>query len=116
MSNGSASSAAFNAGVVVQMDTYWQCNSCGMQHIEKARAEVTTPMHACRGLAGAWVPFVPAGSDARLRVEERQDYIGKDIPFTDANGRVLMAVYTQREDGEDCHILAPTTTMNIQAQ
>ena len=115
MSNASGHSAAFNAGIVIRMDTNWQCNSCGMQHVEPARAEVITPMHACGGMAGAWVPFVPANSTARLRVEERQDYIGKDTPFVDAKGRPIMSVYTMREDGEDCHILAPTVNMTIQA-
>lgn len=113
MSNASSHAQAFNAGIVVQMDTYWQCNSCGQQHIEPARAEVTTPMHACRELAGAWVPFVPANSTGRLRLVEREDYIGKDTPYTDANGRVLMSAYVDRDDGQDCFILAPTTNVTI---
>lgn len=116
MSNASGHSTAFNAGIVIDMDRRWQCNSCGRLHVTKASTEgVQVPLHQCAGLAGTWVPFVPAGSEAILRVEERQDYVGKDTPFMDANGRPIMAVYTQREDGEDCHILAPTVNMNIQA-
>lgn len=110
MSNASSHAQAFNAGIVVTMDTTWQCNSCGQQHIEPARAEVTTPMHACGALAGAWVPFVPSNSSGHLRVQEREDYIGTDMPYYDANGRVLMSVYVERDDGEDCFILAPTAT------
>jgi len=116
MSNGSAQSAAFNAGIVIDVDRLWQCNSCGRQHITKAsRDGVQTPLHQCVGLAGTWVPFVPAHSDAIIRVEERQDYIGNDMVFHDANGRPIMSVYTMREDGEDCHILAPTTTVTFES-
>ena len=115
MSNASSQAQAFNAGIVVQMDTYWQCNSCGRQHIEPAQAEVTTPMHACGSLAGAWVPFVPANSNGRLRLVEREDYVGNDTVSTDANGRVIMSAYVQRDDGEDCFILAPTTNLKFTA-
>lgn len=113
MAHGSAHSAAFNAGIVIDMDRRWQCNSCGRLHVTKSSTEVQTPMHQCAAMAGTWVPFVPAGTDAVIRVEERQDYIGKDTVFFDTNGRPIMSVYTTREDGEDCHILAPTVNMTI---
>lgn len=114
MSNASGHSAAFNAGIAIDMDRQWQCNSCGRQHVTKASREgVQVPLHQCAGLAGTWVPFVPAKSTAVLRLQEREDYIGKDTPFTDINGRPIQSVYTVREDGEDCHILAPTVNMQV---
>lgn len=109
MSNGLGQSNAFNAGIAIDMDRRWQCNSCGRLHVTQASNEgVQTPMHQCAALAGTWVPFVPGNTDGVLRLEVRQDYVGKDTPFVDANGRPIMSVYTMREDGEDCHILAPT--------
>jgi hypothetical protein len=114
MSSAFGQSAAFNAGVVIDMDRNWQCNACGRLHVTKASSEgVQTPMHQCVGLAGTWVPFVPANSNAVVKVEERQDYIGTDTVFHDANGRPIMAVYTEREDGQDCHILAPSVNMVV---
>lgn len=116
MSNASGHSAAFNAGISIDMDRRWQCNACGRQHVTTSSTDgVQTPMHQCAALAGTWVPFVPANSDAVVRVEERQDYIGKDTVFHDANGRPIMSVYTVREDGEDCHIFAPTVNFTIQS-
>jgi hypothetical protein len=116
MSNASGHSAAFNAGIVIDAQRRWQCNTCGRLHVTQASTEgVQTPLHQCAALAGTWVPFVPAGSGAVIRVEERQDYIGKDTVFHDTNGRPIMSVYTMREDGEDCHILAPTTNMTFES-
>jgi hypothetical protein len=116
MSNASGHSTAFNAGIRIDVESNWECPSCGRQHVSKASLNsVQTPMHACGALAGAWVPFVQAGTKAHHRLQEREDYVGTDTPFVDANGRVIMSVYTTRDDGEDCHILASTANVNVQA-
>lgn len=117
MSNATGTSSAFNAGILIDVDRRWQCNACGRLHVTKASSEgVQTPLHQCGALAGTWVPFVPAGSTHHIVVKEREDYAGKDTPFTDANGRAIQSVYTVREDGEDCHILAPTVNMTLRAE
>ena len=110
MSNASAHSTAYNAGIRIDMDCHWECPSCGRQHVTKANGNVETPMHSCTEFHGAWMPFVPAGTKAAYRLNDREDYIGSDIPFTDAEGRVIMSVTVQREDGEDCFIMAPAAT------
>ena len=66
-----------------------------------------TEFHHCRGLAGLWAPMVPAGTRAEHRVNEREDYIGRDLPQTH-QGRPLLSLTTVREDGQDCTIYAPT--------
>ena len=116
MSNASGHSTAYSAGILIDMDRRWECPSCGRQHVTKDSVDgVQMPLHQCAALAGTWVPFVPAGTKAGHRIQEREDYLGKDIGTTDANGRVIQSVYTVREDGEDCHIFAPTNVMKIEA-
>lgn len=108
MTLAASTSSAHNAGIVVDMDRNWQCNSCGKLHVTRATGQVVTPMHQCASHAGTWVPFVPAHDKGVLRIEERQDYIGPNSSVLfDANGRAIMSVYTQRDDGEDVHIHAP---------
>jgi hypothetical protein len=64
-------------------------------------------MHRCRGLAGLLVPLIPDGTKAKLTVVEREDYIGRELAQTDAEGRPVMAVTTTRDDGQDCTVYAP---------
>jgi hypothetical protein len=45
---------------------------------------------------------------------EREDYVGKEIVRVDANGRPIMAVKTIRNDGEDCHVFAPTARTSVE--
>jgi hypothetical protein len=90
----------------------WHCPMCHSEHVTHEHRP-HTPLHQCARLRGAWAPFVPAGVKANLVVNERQDYLGTDIPQTDGEGRVVMSVTTQRDDGEDCHIFAPCAVLKV---
>lgn len=94
-------------GVLLDAQENWECPSCNRQHVT-TNAGTQVPLHQCPNHAGAWVPFVRAGVKAHLRVNERQDYIGTDTPWTDDNGRIIQSVSTEREEGEDTHIFATT--------
>jgi hypothetical protein len=50
---------------------------------------------------------VAAGIKAKLTINERGDYVGKDLVQTDGYGRPVMSITTTRDDGEDCTIFAP---------
>lgn len=76
--------------------------------------DTRTPMHRCKGMAGLLVPLLPRGVRADLRPVEREDYVGKEIVRVDANGRPIMAVKTVRDDGEDCHVFAPTAQTSVE--
>lgn len=88
----------------------WECPSCGQVSVTR---EVGTRMHACPGMKGLTVPMVPAGTKATHRVNDRQDYVGRDEVQTDGEGRVVMSVTTVRDDGEDCTVYAPTAVASI---
>ncbi len=87
----------------------WRCPACGAEHATNIAAP-HTPFHACRANAGLTIPFVEAGVRATLIVREREDYLGDDagLEQRDANGRVVMAVETVRDDGNDWTVYAPS--------
>jgi hypothetical protein len=91
----------------------WECPTCGAQHVtHEARPHV--PMHPCAGLAGFSVPYARVdGTDLRgvvHRVIERGDYIGGEKVQLTGDGRPVMAVHTETEDGYDTHAYAPVAT------
>jgi hypothetical protein len=91
----------------------WQCPTCGLQHVTH-EARPHTPMHPCRGLAGFLAPFAQVhGNDltgVTHRVVEREDYIAGERVQVDGDGRPVMAIHTERQDGYDTHVYAATAT------
>ncbi len=86
----------------------WECPACDLRQLT-CRGDVHTEFHHCAGMAGLWVPMVPAGDRAEHRLVEREDYIG-DERVQLYEGRPVMSVVTTRDDGQDCTIYAPTAT------
>ena len=92
----------------------WQCPSCGLQHVTR-ETRPHTPMHPCPKLAGLAAPFVQVhrGQDLAKgsvvhRVVERGDWVGKERGIPIAGGKAVMALHTERADGHDTHVFAPT--------
>jgi hypothetical protein len=52
--------------------------------------------------------MVPAGTNCKIEVVEREDYTNGDLVQRDGEGRVVMSVVTTRDDGQDCIVYAPT--------
>lgn len=85
---------------------HWECARCSVTDVTTGE---TNRYHQCAGLAGVLAPLVPAGSGARIRAVEREDYVGGEIVVTDGNGTPVMAVITERPDGSnDVMINVPT--------
>lgn len=85
-------------------------NDCGAVAPNVARAQIgvgSTTMHPCKAFAGMAVPLVPEGTRAEARAVERGDFVGSEDVQRDAEGRVVMAVETWRDDGKDCTVYAP---------
>jgi len=74
-------------------------------------------MHPCRALSGFLAPFARVdGSDLQgvtHRVVERQDYIAGEHVRLDGEGRPVMAIHTERADGYDTHVYAPTAVASV---
>ncbi|WP_143589852.1 hypothetical protein [Streptomyces africanus] len=64
--------------------------------------------HTCPGLAGLLAPMVLEGVRARVRAVVREDYVGGEDVRYDDEGRPVMSVVTERDDGRDCVAFAPT--------
>jgi hypothetical protein len=91
-------------GVTMRRD--WVCaDDCGSS---AHTYDGALPHHPCRKKAGLMVALIPAGTKAKVTVHGREDYLGRDIPQRDANGRVVMSTTVTRDEGEDCSIYVPT--------
>lgn len=87
----------------------WHCPTCGTDH-QTRQAGPHTPFHNCARLGGLSVPFLPVGTAGEHRALPREDYVRGDQVSTDADGRVVMAVTTVRDEGEDRTVYAPCAT------
>lgn len=94
---------------LLDAESRWECQHC--EHKQVLRGAVPgAVIHKCRGLAGVIAPLTPAGTRCRVRVFEREDYVAGETVQTNGYGRPIMSVVTEREDGQDCLILAPLAT------
>lgn len=115
MSSAMAGASAYGAYILSSPNKNWYCPECSRQHITKV-SEPHTPLHQCASLRGAWVPFVEEGIKARFRVNYREDYLRTDTATVDGEGKPIQSINTQRDDGEDCTIFAPSINLVIKEQ
>lgn len=98
--------------------TDWYCPECSeqCQTVNTIIGPTKTrnmPLHFCNGLFGLLAPMVKSGVNARLRVNYREDYLGKDIQATDERGKVVMSITTERDNGEDLIVHSPCTILKL---
>lgn len=91
---------------------HWTCPNCTATDVTYQQ-EPHTRFHACRGLRGLTAPMVPAGTSCKVEAVEREDYVGRELVQTDAEGRPVMRVETTRDDGNDVAVFAPCATANL---
>lgn len=95
---------------ILAVDQLWSCPNC-TQEDRTTETYPHTRFHACPGLKGLTAPMVPVGMDCKVEAMEREDYVGRELVQTDADGRPIMAVRTERADGSnDLAVLAPCAT------
>lgn len=88
----------------------WSCPNCKQTSITHEQ-QPHTRYHTCAGLKGLAAPMVREGTRVKISAVEREDYIGTEKVQTNAEGRPVMAVVTEREDGSnDVSVFAPTAT------
>lgn len=85
---------------------HWSCLSCDQTDVTR-ETRPHSRMHSCPSLGGMSVPFVPAGTRGEHRVNEREDYIGRELVQLNDAGRPVMSIQTIREQGEDAVVYAP---------
>lgn len=87
-------------------ERHWCCPNCNYTRVT-FKSGPQAVIHTCRGLNGLIAPLVEDGVRAKVTAREREDYIGENIVQTDGVGRPIMSIVTEREDGQDCRVLAP---------
>lgn len=85
----------------------WHCLGQGCESAA-VTVDGKTPMHRCRAVAGLMVPLAPEGTRGKIEAVERDDWVGRELVQTNADGRPVMSVVTTRDDGQDCTVYAPT--------
>lgn len=83
----------------------WFCPNCGATDTT-FEARPHSRFHHCPKL-GIAAPMLPAGTKAKVYSREREDYINNDDVRRNAEGRPIMSVVTEREDGQDAVVFAP---------
>ena len=89
--------------------TDWRCPACGKTD-RTAESRPHTRFHPCPRMHGLSTPMVRAGVAAKLVLNERQDYVGKELVRLDDRGRPAMSISTIRDDGQDAVVFAPTAS------
>lgn len=89
----------------------WYCPTCG----KTDQTRETRPharVHACSKTRGLTIPYLPAGTKAKVELVEWQDYVGKEMVQVDPERkRPIQSVVTTRDQGQDVTVFAPTATM-----
>lgn len=91
----------------------WYCPHCESW---AKTVDSKIPMHKCNGLRGWLTPLIPKDTKGESRLIEREDYMGKETVQTDSEQRPVMAVVTERDQGQDCTIFAPCVSVGIEAK
>ena len=87
----------------------WRCPNCGLEERTEPKPN---RFHTCPKLRFMTAPMVLAGTDAKVTINEREDYVGKEMVRLDPErGRPVMSIVTERADGSnDVMVFAPTAT------
>ena len=88
---------------------HWYCPNCGLED-QTHEARPHARFHICPQLRYLSAPMLPKGTAAKVRVVEREDYVGRELVQTDDIGRPVMSIITTRDDGQDALVFAPTAT------
>lgn len=83
----------------------WGCPNCTATAVTRG---ADNRFHPCPGLAGLLAPMVLDGVRARVRAVVREDYVGGEDVRHDGDGRPVMSVVVERNEGQDCVVYAPT--------
>lgn len=90
--------------MILTAEQRWVCPNCTATAVT---AGAENRFHPCTGLAGLLAPMVREGTRVSVRAVVREDYIGREDVRYDGEGRPVMAVVTERDDGMDRVVFAP---------
>lgn len=88
----------------------WYCPNCKKTEQTK-EYRPHTRYHTCPKLRYLSAPMLDQGTKAKVVLNEREDYVGDDVPQVDPErGRPIMNITTTRDDGQDAIVFAGLAT------
>jgi hypothetical protein len=97
---------------LIGADHLWYCPRCGEEGMTN-EVQPHTRFHACRALGGLTMPMIRKDTRAHIYLREREDYVG-DETVTTVEGRPIMSVVTERDDGQDVAVFAPVAKGKVE--
>ena len=92
------------------MIRHWHCPQCKKTDVTNDDG-TGSRFHVCPKMRFLSVPMVLAGVSAKLVLNERQDYVGKEhVQLDPERRRPMMNLQTVRDTGIDTIVYAPTAT------
>jgi hypothetical protein len=86
----------------------WECPNCGLTERTRPIPPNAARFHPCPRLHMLKAPLVLAGSDCKIEVVEREEYLGAEIQRSGDDGRPYAGVRTEYADGHnDLAVYAP---------
>jgi hypothetical protein len=102
--------------MIITSLTQWYCPNCPEMDVTRIPGPHSR-FHVCRGLRGLTAPMVEVGRRAKVSAMDRDDYVGKELVQVDGNGRPVMSVVTEYDDGRrDTAVYAPTAVGSIREE
>lgn len=95
---------------LIESITFWFCPNCGKEDVTNEQ-RAHSRMHTCPKMGMLSAPMLLKGTKAKVYSVEREDYVGKDIVRLNDAGRPIMSIVTERENGQDAIVFAPTAVM-----
>jgi hypothetical protein len=95
--------------VMIETVRHWYCPNCLLEDTT-TDPRPHSRFHTCPKMGNLTAPMLPAGTKAKVTAHERDDYVGNDIVRLNDDGRPVMSITTEREDGQDVVVFAPTAT------
>jgi hypothetical protein len=96
-------------------EQFWECPNCTT--VDRTTNTRAQPFHRCGGLARLTAPLVPAGTRCKVTAHEREDFIGAELVQlhqVDGKDRPIAQIRTERDEGSDCVVLAPTARISAE--
>lgn len=99
--------------ILVQPVHRWWCPACKKEDVTH-EVKPHSRFHICPKMRGLTTPMVPLGTKAKVTLNEREDYVGKDkVQLDPEEQRPIMNITVERENGTDVAVFAPTATANV---
>jgi hypothetical protein len=96
---------------LIPVEQTWCCRDCSTRM--RARTGTRTPLHECPAHNGIRLPMLAEGEHGDLRLNVRDDYVGKEDVVYDEDGQPIMSAEIVREDGNDVWAYAPAARVEV---